>query len=91
MKAVSGKKAVPTAVKLQPDIDTTPELHGTLAAHFAKRGQLRAAVASAERALRLARAAGRDRVAPGEVVTCRVDLAMMHDSGGPRRVKPILG
>ncbi len=23
-------------------------------------------------------------------MTCRVDLAMMHDSGGPRRVKPML-
>ena len=38
----------------------------------------------------IARAAGRDAVAPGEIVTCRVDLAMMHDSGGPRRVKPML-
>ncbi len=38
----------------------------------------------------IARAAGRDSVRPGEVVTCKVDLAMMHDSGGPRRVKPIL-
>lgn len=38
----------------------------------------------------LARAAGRAEVAPGEIVTCRVDLAMMHDSGGPRRVKPML-
>ncbi len=38
----------------------------------------------------IARAAGLDRVAPGDVVTCRVDLAMMHDSGGPRRVAPIL-
>jgi 3-isopropylmalate/(R)-2-methylmalate dehydratase large subunit len=38
----------------------------------------------------IARAAGRDRVSPGEIVTCAVDLAMMHDSGGPRRVKPIL-
>jgi len=38
----------------------------------------------------VARAAGRDTVAPGEIVTCRVDLAMMHDSGGPRRVKPML-
>src|SRR5260370_12388834 len=37
----------------------------------------------------VARAAGR-LVAPGEIVTCKVDLAMMHDSGGPRRVKPIL-
>lgn len=38
----------------------------------------------------IARAAGRDKVSPGEIVTCAVDLAMMHDSGGPRRVKPIL-
>lgn len=38
----------------------------------------------------IARAAGRDRVSPGDIVTCRVDLAMVHDSGGPRRVKPIL-
>ena len=34
----------------------------------------------------LARAAGLDAVAVGDIVTCRVDLAMMHDSGGPRRV-----
>jgi 3-isopropylmalate/(R)-2-methylmalate dehydratase large subunit len=38
----------------------------------------------------IARAAGRHKVAPGEIVTCSVDLAMLHDSGGPRRVKPIL-
>src|SRR5919197_2819892 len=38
----------------------------------------------------IARAAGRDTVGPGEIVTCNVDLAMMHDSGGPRRVKPML-
>lgn len=38
----------------------------------------------------IARAAGRETVRSGEIVTCRVDLAMMHDSGGPRRVKPIL-
>lgn len=38
----------------------------------------------------IARAAGVDCVRPGEIVTCAVDLAMMHDSGGPRRVKPIL-
>jgi 3-isopropylmalate/(R)-2-methylmalate dehydratase large subunit len=35
----------------------------------------------------IARAAGRDAVAVGEIVTCKVDLAMMHDSGGPRRVE----
>ena len=38
----------------------------------------------------IARAAGRDSVKPGEIVICKVDLAMMHDSGGPRRVKPLL-
>lgn len=38
----------------------------------------------------IARAAGRTGVAPGEIVTCAVDLAMIHDSGGPRRVEPIL-
>lgn len=34
----------------------------------------------------LARASGSDRVRPGQIVTCAVDLLMMHDSGGPRRV-----
>jgi len=38
----------------------------------------------------IARAAGRSKVTPGEVVTAKVDLAMIHDSGGPRRVEPIL-
>ena len=38
----------------------------------------------------IARASGREAVRPGEIVTARVDLAMMHDSGGPRRVAPIL-
>ena len=38
----------------------------------------------------IARAAGAETVRPGEVVTARVDLAMIHDSGGPRRVEPIL-
>jgi 3-isopropylmalate/(R)-2-methylmalate dehydratase large subunit len=38
----------------------------------------------------IARAAGREKVEPGEIVTCKVDLAMMHDSGGPRRVQPML-
>ena len=38
----------------------------------------------------VARAAGRRSVTPGEIVTCKVDLAMVHDSSGPRRVKPML-
>ena len=36
----------------------------------------------------IARAAGKASVTPGDIVTCQVDLAMIHDSGGPRRVKP---
>jgi 3-isopropylmalate/(R)-2-methylmalate dehydratase large subunit len=38
----------------------------------------------------IARAAGRTFVSPGEIVTCDVDLAMFHDSSGPRRLKPML-
>ena len=38
----------------------------------------------------IARAAGRATVQPGETVTCAVDLAMFHDSSGPRRLKPML-
>ncbi|MGB1357407.1 MAG: aconitase family protein, partial [Candidatus Puniceispirillaceae bacterium] len=38
----------------------------------------------------IARAAGQPSVAVGDVVVCNVDLAMIHDSGGPRRVKPML-
>jgi 3-isopropylmalate/(R)-2-methylmalate dehydratase large subunit len=38
----------------------------------------------------IARASGRSHVAPGEIVSCKVDLAMFHDSSGPRRLKPML-
>src|SRR5438874_4955286 len=38
----------------------------------------------------VARAAGRSTVTPGEIVTCKVDLAMVHDSSGARRLKPML-
>ena len=38
----------------------------------------------------IARAAGLQHAAVGEVLTCGIDLAMMHDSGGPRRLKPML-
>ena len=38
----------------------------------------------------VAKACGKDRVNAGEVEIANVDLAMIHDSGGPRRVKPIL-
>jgi 3-isopropylmalate/(R)-2-methylmalate dehydratase large subunit len=38
----------------------------------------------------IARACGRAAVRPGEIVTCAVDLAMFHDSSGPRRLKPML-
>lgn len=35
----------------------------------------------------LARAAGKSRVEPGDLIWADVDLAMMQDSGGPRRVQ----
>jgi 3-isopropylmalate/(R)-2-methylmalate dehydratase large subunit len=38
----------------------------------------------------LARAAGCSLVAAGEIITVKVDLAMAHDSSGPRRWKPQL-
>ena len=38
----------------------------------------------------VAKACDKDRVNAGEVEIANVDLAMIHDSGGPRRVKPIL-
>jgi 3-isopropylmalate/(R)-2-methylmalate dehydratase large subunit len=38
----------------------------------------------------IAKAAGKSSVTPGEIVTCKVDLAMVHDSSGPRRLKPML-
>ena len=38
----------------------------------------------------IARASGRAHVTPGEIVNCKVDMAMFHDSSGPRRLKPML-
>ncbi len=38
----------------------------------------------------IAKAAGLSHVNVGDVVTCDVDLAMFHDSSGPRRLKPML-
>ncbi|HEY0296336.1 MAG TPA: 3-isopropylmalate dehydratase large subunit [Bordetella sp.] len=38
----------------------------------------------------LAAAAGREAVRVGDILNCRVDLAMFHDSSGPRRLKPML-
>jgi 3-isopropylmalate/(R)-2-methylmalate dehydratase large subunit len=38
----------------------------------------------------IVKASGRPHVAVGEIVSCKVDLAMFHDSSGPRRLKPML-
>ncbi|GMQ85836.1 MAG: 3-isopropylmalate dehydratase large subunit [Acidimicrobiia bacterium] len=38
----------------------------------------------------IARAGGREEVVPDEVLWVDVDLAMIHDSGGPRRIWPML-
>ena len=38
----------------------------------------------------VSKAAGLAHATPGEIVMCKVDLAMSHDSSGPRRVAPML-
>jgi 3-isopropylmalate/(R)-2-methylmalate dehydratase large subunit len=38
----------------------------------------------------IAKSAGLEQVNVGDIVTCKVDLAMFHDSSGPRRLKPML-
>lgn len=38
----------------------------------------------------IAHAAGVATVREGDIINCRVDLAMFHDSSGPRRLKPML-
>ena len=38
----------------------------------------------------MSQASGKDYVNPGEIVTCKVDLAMILDSGGPRKIWPRL-
>lgn len=38
----------------------------------------------------IARACNRAAVQVGDIVTCNIDLAMFHDSSGPRRLKPML-
>jgi 3-isopropylmalate/(R)-2-methylmalate dehydratase large subunit len=38
----------------------------------------------------LSEASGQPNIKSGDIIICDVDLAMIHDSGGPRRVKPIL-
>jgi 3-isopropylmalate/(R)-2-methylmalate dehydratase large subunit len=38
----------------------------------------------------IARASGQAAVAPGDIAVCKVDLAMAHDSSGPRRWRPHL-
>ena len=38
----------------------------------------------------IARASNLEKVIPGDIVTCKVDLAMMHDSSGPRMAGKML-
>ncbi|MFB0524478.1 MAG: tetratricopeptide repeat protein [Phycisphaerae bacterium] len=51
------------AVKLRPDVDTSPALHYLLAIHYAELRRFREAILSAEKALELARAAGEKQLA----------------------------
>ena len=50
------------ALALRPDIDSSVVLHELLAENYAKSGRLDDAVRSSERALKLARAAGKEDV-----------------------------
>lgn len=38
----------------------------------------------------IAQASCRSHVSVGDIISCKVDLAMFHDSSGPRRLKPML-
>jgi len=60
------------AVSLKPDIDTSAVLHDLLAVNYAGAGYFREAVLSAEKALKLARAAGQKRLA--EKIKQRIKL-----------------
>ena len=51
------------AVRLKPDVDTSPALHQLLGANYAQRGQFDEAAKSAQKALDLARAAGKEDLA----------------------------
>ncbi len=51
------------AVSLKPDVDKSPILHNFLAASYARVGQFRKAILSAEKALNLARVAGEEQLA----------------------------
>ena len=55
-----------------------------------RRGRSRSLAPSTLAQKLVARAAGLERVTPGEIVTCKVDLAVFHDSSGPRRLAPRL-
>ena len=68
-------------------------LAGTCAGAAALTARLNAIVTATAQTLAqklVARACGRSVVTPGEIVTCSVDLAMFHDSSGPRRLQPLL-
>ncbi|MHB1308555.1 MAG: tetratricopeptide repeat protein [Limisphaerales bacterium] len=54
---------VARAVALQPGIDTSVTVHELLAENLAKAGRFAAAIQSAERALQLARSAGKNDLA----------------------------
>jgi tetratricopeptide (TPR) repeat protein len=51
------------AVALKPEVDKSPILHHFLAESYAKAGQFRKAILSAEKALSLAHAAGEQQLA----------------------------
>jgi 3-isopropylmalate/(R)-2-methylmalate dehydratase large subunit len=67
---------------------TTPELMATITTQRQRQEPRRTGQTLAQKLL--ARASGLGRVSPGDIVTVSVDLAMAHDSSGPRRWQPQL-
>ncbi|MFQ6036166.1 MAG: tetratricopeptide repeat protein, partial [Sedimentisphaerales bacterium] len=68
------------AVKLRPDVDTSPALHYLLAIHYAQASRFREAILSAEKALDLARATGEKQLA----AKIKKQLELFKQAKGPQ-------
>jgi tetratricopeptide (TPR) repeat protein len=60
------------AIRLKPEIDTSPRLHDLMSMNYAKTGQYKKAILSAQKAVDLARAAGQETLA--QQIERRIEL-----------------
>jgi tetratricopeptide (TPR) repeat protein len=74
------------AVSLRPDVDNSPLLHDILAANYAKAGRFREAIASAQKALNLALAAGDNQLV--QEIELRIALYRQNKSPDNLVIKP---